>query len=37
MDLMGNPPQGEDILLLDIGEQLTTKPAECCEEEANAG
>ena len=25
MDLMGNPPQGGDIPLLDIGEQLTTK------------
>ena len=23
MDLRGNPPEGEDILLLDIGEQLT--------------
>ena len=26
MDLRGNPPEGEDILLLDIGEQLTTDP-----------
>ena len=37
MDLMGNPPQGGGILLLDIGEQLTIKAAECCEKEANAG
>ena len=25
MDLMGNPPEGGGILVLDIGEQLTTK------------
>ena len=31
MDLMGNPPQGEDIPPLEICEQLTTKAAECCE------
>jgi len=37
MDLMGNPPQGEDTPPLDIGEQLTIKAAECCEKEANAG
>ena len=36
MDLMGNPPQGEDILLLDIGEQLTTMAVNG-KEEANAG